>query len=282
MLVNLNEVLKYAEKNQCAIGSFNTPNLESILAVIHEAETRQVPVIIMHAQVHESVSPLLDIGPIMVYCAQRSSVPVCVHLDHGEDLEYIQKALDLGFTSVMYDGSLLPFDENVKNTLLTVSLAKKYQASVEAEIGILGGRESGDHRNAINDPTALYTNPQTALDFVRLTKIDALACSFGTAHGLYKVAPKLDFDRIGRISLLTKKPLVMHGGSGVLPEDYRKAIQLGVRKINYYSYMAKAGLDGAKNVIADEKTIFYHDVARQAYVSMRSDIAKAMNVFYRK
>lgn len=280
MLVNLNAVLAYAEKNQCAIGSFNTPNLETIQAVIHEAEARNVPVIIMHAQVHESVSPLAEIGPIMVFCAKNSSVPVCVHLDHGEDLVYLEQALKFGFTSVMFDGSLLPYEENVKNTIAAVQLAKPYQANVEAEIGVLGGRESGDQRCALKDSSKLYTDPVVAAEFVNKTNIDALACSFGTAHGLYKVAPKLDFNRIEKIANLTKIPLVMHGGSGVLPEDYRKAISLGIRKINYYSYMAKAGLDGARSAIQNPAIIFYHDLVKEAYQAMRRDIAKAMDVFY--
>jgi len=143
MLVNLQELMSYAEKNNCAIGAFNTPNLESVMAVLQNAETYQVPVIIAHAQVHEDVMPLETIGPIMVLCAKKAKVPVCVHLDHGESLDYIEKALELGFTSVMYDGSKLAFEDNVENTLKAVKLARKYGAGIEAELGVMG---SSSHR----------------------------------------------------------------------------------------------------------------------------------------
>ena len=140
MLVNLNEVLKYAEENNCAIGSFNTPNFASLKAVLSAAEGKNIPVIIMHAQVHEEMGlcQMAEIAPIMKFMAEKSTVPVCMHLDHGTDVDYIEKGLELGFTSVMYDGSLLSKDENYANTIRVVEMAKKYNASVEAEIGSMG------------------------------------------------------------------------------------------------------------------------------------------------
>ncbi len=279
MLVTMNEVLKYAEEHNCAVGSFNTPTLENLWAVIDAAEKKNVPAIIMHAELHEPIAPLSLIGPIMVLVAKNSKVPVCVHLDHGEHLEYIEKALKLGFTSVMYDGSLLPYDINMNNTKKCVEMAKKYGASVEAEIGILGGRESLDSKK-ITKQEDLYTDPELAKRFVEDTKIDALACSFGTAHGIYKVKPKLDFDRIIKIKELTHLPIVMHGGSGVSKEDYVKAIECGVRKINYYSYSAREGLYAAINLIKENKDLtFYHEIAFAAKEAMEKDVAKAIKVF---
>ena len=143
MLVTLTEILELAEAKKNAVGSFNTPNLESIMAVIGAAEELNVPVIIMHAEVHESMMPIDVIGPIMVERAKAAKVPVCVHLDHGESLAYLVKALNLGFTSVMFDGSALPYEENVANTRLAVKFAHAKGASVEAEIGVLGKRELG-------------------------------------------------------------------------------------------------------------------------------------------
>jgi len=281
MLASLKEVMSMAQEGGYAIGAFNTPNLECLLAVIHNAEEMNVPVIISHAQLHEEIAPLDDIGPLMVYAAKNAKVKVCVHLDHGEDLDYLKRALEIGFTSVMYDGSLHSYEENVANTKKAVELAAKYNADVEAEIGVMGGREAGaaDSGKKAED---MYTDPDVAAKFVKETGIDALAASFGTAHGLYKAAPKLDFERIEQICAKTGIPLVMHGGSGVSPEDYRKAIEKGVRKINYYSYMSNAGVKAAKELLDAEDVTYYHDIAVAAQKAMKADVLKAMNVFYAK
>lgn len=282
MLATLKEVLAYAEEKNCAIGAFNVPTLENIQAVINAAEKRNVPVILMHAELHEPVAPLSVLGPVMIAMAKNSLVPVCVHLDHGEHLSYIEKALDLGFTSVMYDGSLKPYDENRSNTVSCVEMARKRGADVEAEIGILGGRESLDSVH-IEKQEDLYTDPELAKRFVDDTKIDALACSFGTAHGIYKTTPKLDFERLKTIQSLVKIPLVMHGGSGVSKEDYVKVMECGVRKINYYSYAAREGVYATKKLIRDNPNLtFYHEIAFAAEKAMEEDVGKAMDVFYFK
>jgi len=279
MLVNLQEVMSYAEKNRCAIGAFNTPNLESILAVLKNAETYKVPVIIAHAQVHESVMPLETIGPIMVLCAQRANVPVCVHLDHGESLEYIEKALELGFTSAMYDGSKLSFEENVENTLKAVKMVRKFGAGIEAEIGVMASSTEGSSEGTAGGKS-IYTDPEVAQKFVELTKIDALAASFGTVHGIYTEKPNLDFARIERIKELTKVPLVMHGGSGVSREDYITSIEKGIRKINYYTYMAREGAFAVKDLVNSKDGVLFHDIVTAAVEAMRKDTENAMKVFY--
>lgn len=273
MLTNLTNVLAYAKKNQCAVGSFNTPNLESILAVIGAAEELNQPVILMHAQIHEEMKlARLDvIGRIMVMSAEQAKIPVCVHLDHGTDVEYLKRALDLGFTSVMYDGSLEAYAINRDNTRKTVEIAGQYGASVEAEIGSLGSRESGG-----TDSESIYTDPEDAVKFVADTGINALACAFGTAHGIYLKKPQLDFPRLAKIHSLIDIPLVMHGGSGVSHEDYRRAISHGIRKINYYTYMAKAGGEGVR---AMPDATFFHDIAVAAEATMKQDALNAMKVF---
>lgn len=279
MLATLKEVIAIGEEKGYAIGAFNTPNLECLLAVIQNAEEMNVPVIISHAQLHEEIAPLTDIGPVMVMAAKAAKVPVCVHLDHGEDLDYLEKSLELGFTSVMYDGSLLSYEDNVANTKKAVEMAAKYNADVEAEIGVMGGREAGAS-DSVQKAEDMYTDPDVAEQFVKETGIDALAASFGTAHGLYKAAPKLDFERIERIKTQTGVPLVMHGGSGVSPEDYKKAIEKGVNKINYYSYMSNAGVKAAKELLDSQDVTFYHDIAMAAQKAMKADVLKAMQVFY--
>ena len=275
MLVNLVEILKLAEEKKCAVGAFNTPNWECILAVIDAAEKLNVPVILSHAQLHEEVSPLAKIGPVMVEAAKRAKVPVCVHLDHCETLDYMAQALELGFTGVMYDGSTLPYEENLENTKKAVALARKYSCGVEAELGALASREGGGS----NASGPVYTDPDEAVAFCRETGIDALAPSFGTAHGIYKAKPVLDLDRVKVISEKTGLPLVMHGGSGVSPEDYRTGIANGLRKINYYSYMSKAGTQAVKELLAREDVTFFHDLALAAQNAMEADAEKAMRVF---
>lgn len=276
MLVTLNEILAIAEERKCAIGAFNTPNLECITAVLSAAEKLDVPVMITHAELHESVAPLSVIGPVMVQAARDAKVPVCVHLDHCETLSYMAEALKLGFTGVMYDGSVLPYEENVANTKIAVAMAKEYGANVEAEIGQLASREGGTEENA-GGP--VYTDPDLAVRFCSETGIDALAPSFGTAHGIYKSKPVLDLDRVKVIAEKTKLPLVMHGGSGVSDEDYRTAIRNGIRKINYYSYMSKAGVTAVKAMLEAEDVTFFHDLALVAQNAMENNAARAMSIF---
>lgn len=284
MLATLNEVMEIAEERKIAIGSFNTPNLESLQAVIEAAEELELPVIIQFAQCHEPWIPLSVIGPIMVETARRAAVPVCVHLDHGETLEYLQQALDLGFTAVMYDGSVLPYEENLANTKKTVEMAKMTGASVEAELGSMGRRESGagDETGAA-DETKIYTDPELAAKFVKETGIDALACSFGTTHGIYLTEPKLDFDVVKNVRKLADNiPVVMHGGSGVSRKDYKKSIEAGVRKINYFTYMDKSGGNAAAEYLGSLKEgepVFYSSISMAARTAMKENVKAAMNQF---
>ena len=275
MLINLVEILRMAEEKKMAVGAFNTPNLECINAVLNAAERLNVPVILSHAELHEPVAPLRIIGPVMVQAARAAGVPVCVHLDHCETLSYMQQALDIGFTGAMYDGSMLSYEENLENTRKAVAMAKKTGCGVEAELGSLASREGGGHAGG----GPVYTDPEEAAVFCKASGIDALAPSFGTAHGIYKSKPVLDLERVKVIAEKTGLPLVMHGGSGVSPEDYRKGIANGLRKINYYSYMARAGVTAVKDLLAREDVTFYHDLALAAEKAMEADAEKAMRVF---
>ena len=214
-------------------------------------------------------------------------MPVCVHLDHGESLDYLCRALDLGFTSIMYDGSNLSFEENLANTRMAVSFAGRAGASVEAEIGTMGRRETGSGTpDGEADPGKIYTDPEQAGLFVRESGIDALACSFGTTHGVYLTKPKLDFGVVEQVRRATGGiPVVMHGGSGVSGEEFRRAIQAGVRKINYYTYMAMAGGAGAEAYLESVResgtrdAVLYHDVAQAAVRAMQENCRAAMQVF---
>ena len=283
MLVNLHDILAMAEEKSIAVGAFNGPNLESLQAVFWAAEELELPVIIQHAQCHESWIPLSLIGPLMVDHARRASVPVCVHLDHGEDLDYLERALELGFSSVMFDGSTLPYGQNRDATRKAVELAKRFGASVEAELGSMGRRESGaGDGSGEEDETKIYTDPELAARFAEETGIDALACSFGTTHGIYLKKPRLDFTVVERVRRLTGGlPVVMHGGSGVSREEFRRAVRAGVRKINYFTYMDKAGGEGAARCIEEQGggPLFFSDVVRAARDAMKEDVKRAMSTF---
>lgn len=272
MLVTLNEITKIAMERKVAVGAFNTPNMTSARAVIAAAEELNAPVIIMHAQVHEEMGlcTLEEAAPMMLSFAKRAKVPVCVHLDHGTDLDYVKRGLALGFTSVMYDGSTLSTEENTRNTILAVEAAKAYGASVEAEIGSMGAREGG-----AGGDTSIYTDPAAAAEFVKATGVDALACAFGTAHGFYKDKPRLDMERLSEIERRIGVPIVMHGGSGVSEADYREVIRRGVRKINYYTYMSKAGAEA----ISSKQYAQLHDALLEAEHAMKEDVKRAVSVF---
>ena len=277
MIASLKEVIAISKKNGRAVGSFNTPNLECLLAVLGAAEKLNVPVIIAHAQCHEEVAPLQKVGPVMVELAKRASVPVCVHLDHGEDFDYCKQAIALGFTSVMIDYSTLPYEDNVKGTAEVVAYAHARGVDIEAELGALPQREGGGESAA--DPTALYTKPELVPDFLARTGVDALAIAFGTAHGIYKKTPVLNLDIIDEVRKATEIPLVMHGGSGISHEVYRDVIRHGINKINYYTYMSYAGYAAAKELTQANPTGFFHDMALTAQKAMEENALTTLKVF---
>lgn len=227
MLVNMKELLKDAQDGNYAVGSFSVANMEMVLGVLKAARELSAPVILQIAEVRLKQSPLEIIGPLMVAAAKNADTPVAVHFDHGKTEEKIKQALDLGFTSVMFDGSHLPLDENIATTKRIIDIAGKYNASVEAEIGCVGGSEDGSEDIAIN-----CTKPQDAVRFEAETSVDALAIAIGNAHGNYKDAPKLRFDILQKVNEMTNTPLVLHGGTGISPDDFVKCSKNGIKKIN--------------------------------------------------
>lgn len=280
MLITLQKALEYANEKEVAIGAFNVTNLEHIQAVLETAEKLNVPTIIDFAQTHEEndVAYLDEIGPIMVLMAERAKVPVVVHLDHGVDLGYIEKSLKMGFTSVMFDGSALPYEKNVEQTKKAVEIAHKYNATIEAEIGKMAGitlNNEGITENRKSD-RSMYTDPAEAKDFVEKTGVDCLAASFGTVHGEYFSEPKLDFELVKELSDATGVPIVMHGGSGVGHDDYKKVIKNGVRKINYFTYMDKAGAEGINK---NGPFKFFNEAAKAGKEAMQKDVESAMRCF---
>jgi fructose-bisphosphate aldolase class II len=286
MLVKMSALLKEAYDKHVGVGAFNTPNLEAVRATVAAAEARGEGVILQHAQLHESLMPMDVIAPVMLDAAKRASVPVAVHLDHGEDLDYLKQALELGFTSIMIDASAKPYEDNVAITKAAVEMAKAYDADVEAELGRVirpasgGGTDDPDNL----PPDAAYTDPAAAKAFVDATGVDCLAIAFGTAHGVYTSKPVLDVNRVAEVREAVQLPLVMHGGSGVTDDEMQKAIANGICKINYFTYMSLAGGAGVRALIdgADDPAgLRFDQMAQAAQDAMQADVERAMAVFSR-
>ena len=226
-LVKMKDLLKRAEEKNIGCGAFSVGNMEMVKGAIRAAEELETPIILQIAEVRLKNSPLHLMGPMMVQAAKEAKVDVAVHLDHGLTFETVDKALDLGFTSVMLDASTLPFEENIAKVKTVVEKAQKYGATVEAELGLVGGSEDGSCDHGIR-----CTDPDDAVVYARETGIDALAVAIGNAHGNYPVAPTLAFDVLEKIHEKVDIPLVLHGGSGITDKDFQRAISLGIRKVN--------------------------------------------------
>ena len=226
-LVTMKTLLERAKKNHQGVGAFSVGNMEMVKGAICAAEELHTPIILQIAEVRLKHSPLAYMGPMMVEAAKEANVDIAVHLDHGLTIDTVKKALDFGFTSVMFDSSTYPFEENIERTTQVVQLAKQYGATVEAELGLVGGSEDGSTDHGIR-----CTNPEDAKVFCEKTGVDALAVAIGNAHGDYPVAPTLAFDVLQKIHESINIPLVLHGGSGISDEDFQRAISLGIVKVN--------------------------------------------------
>ncbi len=257
-------------ENGYAIGAFNATGLETVQAILGAAERAGRAVILSYAQVHCPYVTMEEIALIMLRAAEAASVPVCVHLDHGASEELCERAMALGFTSVMLDASACPYEENVAQTARVVRLAHGMGVSVEAELGSIGPASDA------------YTDPDAAADFVSRTGVDALAIAFGTSHGVYTTRPTLDLERVAQIRERVSVPLVMHGGSGLRREEFQQAVRNGIRKINYYTYMSLAGGSAVKEAMARaEGNVFFHDICVLARQAMEEDDYRAIRVFGR-
>ena len=274
-LVNMKDLLLDAQKGGYAVGSFSIANMEMILGVIKAAEETKSPIILQIAEVRLNHSPLHIIGPTMIAAAKGAKVPVAVHLDHGTTLECIQQALDLGFTSVMFDGSHLDVEENIAMTKKVIEMAKPYGAAVEAEIGCVGGSEDGSVDIAMR-----CTSPEQAKHFYEETGVDALAIAIGNAHGFYKDAPELRFDILEQVRDTVPVPLVLHGGTGIEPEDFIRCHQSGIKKINIATATFASVEKQVRQDYAEGKIGGYYDLHQSEISGAYSNAKKHMEIFY--
>lgn len=272
MLVNLNDVLKKAQKENYAVGLFNTTDSDMLEAVISAAEELNSPVIIGTAEILLPYGELKLIAPSIISAAKRAKVPVVVHYDHGLTFERCMEALKLGFSSLMFDGSANSYEENVKMTKEIVSIAHAFGASVEGEIGHVG--------NADNDAdlsTDMYTTKDEAAEYISQTGVDALAIAIGTAHGVYKTKPKLNLDRLAEIRSEIETPLVLHGGSGLSDDDFKNTIRGGIAKVNIFTDLCLAGERATKDGL--ERGIGYLETRKLKVQYIKEAVMQKMKLF---
>lgn len=274
MLVSMKKLLTKAEKENVAVGAFSVGNMEMVMGAVRAAEELNIPIILQIAECRLKNSPLELMGPMMISAAKNSKVEIAVHLDHGLHIETVEKALEMGFTSVMFDGSTLPLEENIATVKKVREMADRYGATVEAELGVVGGNEGDGAAHEI-----LCTNPDDAKRFCDETGVDALAVAIGNAHGNYPVLPKLRFDVLEDIDKAVETPLVLHGGTGITDEMFQRAIRSGVRKVN----IATASFDNlakyAKDYCVTKEKANYFELSAKMSEGVYENVKRHIKVF---
>lgn len=272
MFVNLDYVLKKAQREHYAVGLFNTTDTDMLEAAIAAAEELRAPIIIGTAEVLLPYGELRLIAPSIIAAAKRASVPVVVHYDHGLTFERCMEALQLGFSSVMFDGSAGDYETNIKETREVVRIAHAFGATVEGEIGHVGDAGAGD--NLLTD---MYTTPKEAKEYLAATGVDALAVAIGSAHGVYKTKPKLSIDRLREIRAAVDAPLVLHGGSGLSDEDFRHSIREGIAKVNIFTDLCLAGQRAMAEGISAGRD--YLTIRNMKVVAIKEAVKTKMRLF---
>ncbi|MCC8126863.1 MAG: ketose-bisphosphate aldolase [Clostridiales bacterium] len=274
MLVTLRELLEEAEKMNKAVGSFTCANMEVAMGTIRAAEESNSSIIIQIAEGRLATTPLDYIGPMMVQAAKDAKVKICVHLDHGLTAQRVEESLKYGFTSVMYDGSRFSLEDNIAQTNEIAEIARRAGASVEGELGVIGGKEATDR-----EETIAYTRVCDAVEYVDKADIDALAVAIGNAHGHYKGIPHLNFERLEELHGAVALPLVLHGGSGISDEDFRKCIDRGVRKINIATASLDALITASESYLAAEGEHNFYDWNAAVVQKVYENVKHLIKVF---
>jgi fructose-bisphosphate aldolase, class II len=275
-LVSYADLLRNAQRQSYAVGAFNVFGLEFLPVILQAAEEENSPVLL---QINPMHYPWMDPPAYLGYVKEqlaKTSVPAGLNLDHGKGLDVIVQGIQAGFPSVMYDGSALPFADNVEKTREVVRLCRPCGVTVEAELGTLND-EGLDLTEANQD--LLFTDPSVAAQFVEETGVDALAVSIGNAHGFYRGKPQLDFERLKKIADATSAPLVLHGGSGISDDDFRTAISLGICKINIYTEMSAAASDRIRELAVSQDRMDYPTLLMEARASVKSVVVHKLRMF---
>ena len=283
MLVSMKEMLADAKAKHYAIPAFDISNYEMMRAVLDVCEQERSPALLMGLEVDFEGKGRELLASMVRAASEIYTIPVCFHLDHATSLEAIKAAVAVGFSSVMYDGSELPFAENAKRTAEVVAFAHENGVTVEAELGHVGNAMVGNEKATVFDENAedTLTLPEEVVRFVEMTDVDALAVAIGTSHGVYKKTPTLRIDRLDEITAVCDRPLVLHGGSGTPDDQMKEAILHGVTKINIYSDVVGAmntALRDKLNTITNPSTwpVFVFADAREA---MKKVIREKIRIF---
>ena len=271
MLCTLSEILRDANERHYAVGAFNCLSLENVMGALEAAEDLRSPIILQVAEVQFPEAPLELMAPLFLRAAKLASVPVCVHLDHGQSIETCMKAIRLGFTSVMFDGAALPFDENVDNTRLVTRMAKAAGVDVEAELGRVG--DSGV------DTADVFTDVEESVRFIEATGVDALAIAIGNLHGHYVHTPQLNIQRLIEIHEANRLPLVLHGGSGTSVEDFKACIHNGICKINVATAIQRGIMKAIRERMQTEPEVGYIPLKQVMIDASRDVVAEHIRLF---
>lgn len=274
-LVSMKEMLQKARREHYGIGAFNIFNIESMEAVLEAAEEQKSPLILAFAEIMKSDINIEYISMVGRKMAEGASVPVALHLDHGQSYEYCLTALRHGFSSVMIDASVKPLKENIAITKRVVDACKHLGISVEAELGHVG--EGSTYGTDTDD--SYKTDPEEVKKFVAETGVDALAVSIGNAHGAYKKAPKIDHERLIKLREITEVPLVLHGGSGISDDDFRLTVKEGICKINIFTEMSQQAIANVKALVESGDHKWVLDFNKTIKAGMKKVALKRMEVF---
>ena len=249
MLVTMKEMLEDARKNHYALPAFDISNYDMMKVVLEACEEERAPALLMALGVDLQGRDMNLLASMVSSASNYFHIPVCLHLDHATDFDIVKRAIDAGFSSVMFDGSVLDFDNNAKKTTEIVQYAHARGVTVEAELGHVGNASVGSvsETGTDTDPGESLTVPEEVAKFVEITNVDALAVAIGTAHGVYQKTPELRIDRLDEITAVCERPLVLHGGSGTPDDQMQAAIRHGITKINIYSDVVGAMNKGLKD-----------------------------------
>lgn len=274
-LIKMSTLLKRARENGTGCGSFSVYSMEALMGTVKAAEELGTPVILQLAEARFQTAPLELMGPMMINAAKEAGIDMAVHLDHGRSMDVIKKALELGFTSVMYDGSALPFEDNIADSRAVKAMAAEYDADVEAELGLVGRSEGGDHDYGIQ-----CTVPEDAKLFMERTGVDALAVAIGNQHGNYPSAPKLRFDILKDIhQMMPDAHLVLHGGSGITDADFQECIRNGITKVNIATAVLNGMMDQVSEYFARAKPYTYYEANREMVAGAYEVVKHHIKVF---
>ena len=278
MLVSFKSILQNARNGHYAVGAFNCLSLEHVMGAIQAAEELKSPIILQLAEVQFPCAPMELMAPVYLEAARRASVPVAVHLDHGQSLETCVKAIRLGFNSVMFDGAELSFEENVRQTAEIVRIAHAAGVDVEAELGRVGDTGFGGEGTGEATPD-VFTDVDDSAEFIRLTGVEALAIAIGNLHGRYVATPKLNIERLKEIASRNELPLVLHGGSGTSEEDFKACIHNGICKINVATALQMAVTDAVRKYLSENESAGYIDTKSVIVAATKESVKQHMLLF---